>query len=316
MKDQTIEDWSREDLKNQWLCWIDTIDPKVSLKEGDSVVFPKKRIVVQAEMTPLVKSIFARWERLSPSERFSAWEQLKEATKEAMKDVLPSCIQCGECCRKGSPVLRVEDLELLRTEKIPWSALYTIRSGEPVTSHDKGEVFFLVDERIKFREKEGSRECLFLDSTSSLCTIYEDRPLECRAQACWDQSGYLELENQPYLTRRDLFSHIEVLWDIIEAHRSRCGFERLYGLVKKLKESTAQREAEEIASKIIDLTSYESHFRSFMAEQLNIPFDILDLVFGRPLERLLELFGYRIRIEKDTKFIEIITQEGPFHEEA
>lgn len=311
-----ISKWNREDLRNQWLSWIDTLGSTITAEGGNTMILPKKRIVAQADMNPIVKSIFGRWERLDPHDRPSAWEQLKNATKEAMKDVLPSCVQCGECCRKGSPVLRTEDMDLLRTEKIPWDALYTIRSGEPVTSPDGGKIFFLVDERIKLREKEFSKECIFLDPDTLLCKIYDNRPLECRAQACWDPTGYMELENQPYLTRKDLFAHIEVLWDVIEAHRIRCSFEKLYNLIIQLKEGISTKQADDIASRIIDLVSYENHFRSFMAEQLNIPESILDLVFGRSLERLLFLFGYRIRIEGDTKFLEILKEESVVDETA
>ncbi|MGC8720151.1 MAG: YkgJ family cysteine cluster protein [Thermodesulforhabdaceae bacterium] len=309
---ENVSIWSADDLRRHWLLWIDTIDLSVPVKTGKSgedVILPRKRVIVQAEMDPVVKSIFARWDRISAEERFDAWERLKNATREAMKDILETCVQCGECCRRGSPVLRLEDLDLLRTERIPWKFLYTIRSGEPVTAPDKESIFFLIDERIKLREKEGSRECLFLDPDTSLCTIYDDRPLECRAQACWDPSGYMELENQPYLTRRDLFSHIEVLWDVIQAHNLRCGFEKLFGLVRELRSERSRDKASEIASRIIELVSYESHFRSFMAEQLNIPSDVLDLVFGRSLEQLLKQLGYRIRIEGDTKFLEIMEED-------
>lgn len=307
---KVISKWSCEDLKNEWFLWIDTINKSFSTNEGSVIVFPKKRIIVQAEMNHVVKGVFNRWERLDVSDRLSAWEQLKNATIEAMEEVFPSCVQCGECCRKGGPVLRMEDLDLLRTERIPWNALYTIRSGEPVKSPDGDRIFFLVDERIKLREKEGSRECFFLDSGTLLCTVYDNRPLECRAQACWDPGGYMELENQPYLTRRDLFSHIEVLWDVIEAHRMRCSFEKFYNLIQKLEAATSREQAEDVASKIIDFVSYESHFRYFMAEQLNIPLDVLDLVFGRSLDELLILFGYRVRSEGDIKFLEVKPQEG------
>jgi len=312
--EEEIAKWNSEDLRNAWLAWVDSIDlskPVKSRETGEDVIIPKKRVIAQAEMSPIVRGIFARWERLDSKGRLRAWEDLQEATKDAMSDILPACVQCGECCRKGGPVLHLEDLDLLRTERIPWSALYTIRSGEPVASPDGSGIFFLVDERIKLREKEGSRECIFLDPETDLCTIYEDRPMECRAQSCWDRKSYQELENQPYLTRRDLFVHIDVLWDVIEAHRLRCGFEKLYELLRLLKNEQSREKASEIAGKIIELVSYENHFRLFMADQLNIPSDVLELVFGRPLEKLLKLFGYRVKTEGDTKFLEVLGEEQP-----
>jgi hypothetical protein len=120
----------------------------------------------------------------------------------------------------------------------------------------------------------------------------------------------MELEDQPYLTKRDLFSHIEVLWDVIEAHNSKCSFEKLFTFLSQLKNEKSHEMASGIASEIIELVSYENHFRYFMAEQLNIPSDVLDLVFGRSLEQLMEQFGYRIRIDGDTKFLEAIGEDG------
>ncbi|MEJ5301712.1 MAG: YkgJ family cysteine cluster protein [Thermodesulforhabdaceae bacterium] len=311
--EEELAKWNSENLKRAWLSWIDSVDltkPVKSKSTGEEMIIPKKRLIAQAEVNPVVRGIFTRWEDLDPKERQRAWEELKQATQDAMSDILPACVQCGECCRKSGPVLHLDDMDLLRYERIPWKALYTIRSGEPVTSPDGSQIFFLVDERIKLREKENSKECIFLDSETNLCTIYDDRPLECRAQACWDNRSYQELENYPYLTRRDLFSHIEVLWDVIEAHKTRCSFEKLYGLIKLIRNETSQEKASAIASEIIDLVGYENHFRSFMADQLKIPTDVLDLVFGRSLEKLLEFFGYRIKTEGDTKFLEIIESQA------
>ncbi len=310
-------EWTREDLKKYWLQWIDTLENTPVRYEEKEIILPKKRIILQAESNVEAKYIFQHWNSFNANEKIKKWKRLMDITVSEMSNVLLFCVQCGECCKKGSPVLYLEDLELLRLERIPWSKVFTIRKGEPVTKPEDGRVSYLIDERIKIKEKPGSKECVFWDSTTYLCTIYEDRPLQCRAQACWDMKSYEELKDQPYLTRRDLFSHIEVLWDLIAEHNRRCSFETLNSLVRKLETSVASESVAtsvaspqgghdnpvEVSSKIIELVSYEEHFRTFVAEQLNIPEIILDLVFGRPLKALLEIFGLEIYIEGDTKYL-------------
>jgi len=50
---------------------------------------------------------------------------------------------------------------------------------------------------------------------------------------------------------------------------------------------------------VIELLSYEDHFRHFLADQLKIPADNLGLIFGRSHAQLVPLFGFRVEKEPD-----------------
>ncbi|HOV87820.1 MAG TPA: YkgJ family cysteine cluster protein [Syntrophobacteraceae bacterium] len=280
--------WDWEQLHRQWLNRIQAI-----LKGSDSRV-PPTRVRHQVEQTVAYREIVDRWPESSPSDRLRAWKTLLVLTEESSTRVLPVCVQCGECCRKSSPSLYLQDLDLLREGKIPWDKLYTIRRGEPVRSPDRDRLFHLLDERVKIQEKTGSGECVFLDSIHSLCTIYPDRPLQCRAQVCWDPDVAAQFANEPYLTRRDLFQGVEILADILAEHDRRCGYEKLRAAFQRLGESKG-----DTIEEVLDLLGYESHFREFFSEKLSIPPTMLPLVFGRSFGDLVVHFGFRVREDTD-----------------
>lgn len=302
-KHQNPAEWNTNQLKDNWLYWVE------ELSEETGHVVPAKRIILQTEGDPEAMFIFQSWQNMRPEERVKSWKKLLSITQREAENPLPACVQCGECCRRGSPTLYMEDLELLKTEKIPWNQLVTLRRGEPVRHPASGKTFFLVDERIKLREKPGTNTCVFLNETSDVCTciIYENRPLQCRAQACWDLTAYEQLKDQVYLTRRDIFAEVDVLLDIIIEHDKRCGFEKLHFLFQQLERNR------DVANQILDLVAYESHFRNFVGQQLNIPEEIYDLVFGRSFETLISLFGCKIKISGDTRYLEVIgtVEEDP-----
>ncbi|MDY0039629.1 MAG: YkgJ family cysteine cluster protein, partial [Desulforhabdus sp.] len=171
--------WDAEKLRQNWLNHMLTL-----IKENETPI-PLKRLQYQLEQSTAYHDIMHRWPTMDAGHRLKAWKILMEYSEQAVRDLLPTCVQCGECCRKGSPTLLVADLELLSQNTLDWNQLITLREGEPVRSPIKEEIFYLLDERIKVREKPGTQECVFLDSSTDRCTIYVDRPLQCRAQACW-----------------------------------------------------------------------------------------------------------------------------------
>jgi Fe-S-cluster containining protein len=278
--------WNFEALNKNWIDYLGGLARESNI--------PLKRLHYQLEQSPNYQEIVQRWGKMDGAERVSAWKKLIEVSEKLAAEILPSCVQCGECCRKGSPTLQLEDLDLLSQGKIPWDCLVTLRRGEPVRSPFEDKLVFLVDERIKIREKPETQECEFLDSESSLCTVYEDRPVQCRAQVCWDSAEAKQLAKQPYLTRRDIFKEVELLLKLIAEHDDRFAFAKLQAAFSRLEETRG-----ESVQEIIQLLAQERHYRHFLAEQLNIPGNMLELVFGRSFEKLVTLFGFKVRVEED-----------------
>jgi len=262
--------------------------------EENELSIPLKRVEVQAGQSPVYQEIAGRWDRMDGGERMDSWKRLLEDSEKCVKEVLPACVMCGDCCRRGSPTLHLDDLELLREDKIPWSALTTLRRGEPVRSPFEENLFFLVDERVKLKEKPGTSRCVFLDDDTDRCSIYSIRPLQCRAQACWDPEPAKDLAKQPYLTRRDLFKDVELLLELMTEHDNRCAFGKLKEAFERLEENQG-----ETIDEVLELLAYEDHFRRFLGEKLAIPEDVLDLVFGRSFADLTPLFGFRVDTEED-----------------
>lgn len=255
---------------------------------------PAKRLLQQLRQDTEFQDVFRRWQTMTGSQRLDAWKRLVECAGKHARDALPYCVRCGECCRQSSPTLHLEDLELLKQGGIPWNQLVTLRRGEPVRTPFEEQVFHLLDERIKVREKPGSQECVFLADEGDSCLIYENRPLQCRAQACWDEEPARQLSKQPYLTRRDIFQDVELLLELIAEHDRRCAFDQLNQAFVQLRADGGQS-----IDAVIELLSYEDHFRHFLADQLKIPPDNLELIFGRSHAQLVPLFGFRVEEEPD-----------------
>lgn len=281
-------DWTLEELLDRWNALL------ISILREDQSNLPLKRAQTQVRRESLYQDIIRRWPRLQAHERLNAWKSLIRLSENALRQVLPTCVACGECCRIGSPSLHAEDLELLRQGSIPWRQLITMRCGEPVRSPFQQAIFPLSDERVKVREKPGSRECVFLDSETDHCLIYANRPTQCRAQACWDPKAALGLQKMPYLTRAEIFQGVDLLLDLMEEHDRRCSFDKLVHAFDRLRETRG-----ESVEEVLQLLAYEDHFRRFLGGRLNIPDDNLELVFGRSFADLVPLFGFRIVMEPD-----------------
>ncbi len=264
------------------------------LREDEETTVPPERLMLQLEQDSEFLEVARNWERLEEARRIDAWKRAVAIADKHAREVVPACLRCGECCRQGSPTLHLEDLELLKAGKMPWDALVTLRRGEPVHSPFQEKLFFLLDERIKVREKPGSHTCRFLEDGGSDCTVYDDRPLQCRAQACWDPTQARELAEQAYLRRADLFADVELLSELIAEHDRRCAFDRLRDAFERLDQTKG-----ESAGEVLELIAYEEHFRGFLQEKLNMPQETLPLVFGRSFAELTALFGFRVETLPD-----------------
>jgi len=280
--------WDEETLRKKWMDYLESF-----ISSGE-ITMPIERFQRQIESTADYLETMQDWNKMDGSARLNAWKRLIEAFKKLAREALPACVQCGECCRKGSPTLHLEDLELLRLGNIPWSQLIALREGEPAYSPFDEEPFLVSSEYIKVREKSGSSACVFLDDQTSQCRIYRDRPVQCRAQNCWDAAPARQLSRLPYLSRNDIFGEVELLGDIIAEHDLRCSFKKLSEAFASLAEGEGSA-----VDRVLEQLAYEDHYRHFFRERLNIPEDTLDLVFGRSFVDLAPLFGFRVVTEPD-----------------
>jgi Fe-S-cluster containining protein len=280
--------WDEDTLSQKWKEFLEYIASQ------SEITIPMQRLKSQIERSTEFLQIIRGWNKMGGSDRLMAWKRLLEAVESIVQEVIPTCVQCGECCRKGSPTLHEEDLELLREGKIPWGQLVTLREGEPAYSPFDEKPFLLPSECVKIREKGESKGCVFLDEQTSQCGIYQDRPVQCRAQACWDPAPARQSAKLPYLTRWGIFKEVELLRDIIAEHDQRCSFKKLNDAFAEQAETNGRE-----IDRVLELMAHEDHFRRFFADRLNIPEDTLDLVFGRSFADLAPLFGFQVVTEPD-----------------
>lgn len=237
---------------------------------------------------PVYQNLIKHWPDWNKAHRESRWEAFCRELEKTAYGTRPFCLRCGECCQKGSPTLYAEDLGILRRGIIKRTELITLRSGEIGFSNVSNDLVLLTEERVKVKEKPGSRQCLFFDPEDRGCRIYEDRPLQCRVMECWNPDGYQSLEAQLFLSRKELLSPQDPLIPVIEDHEKRCA-------VSKLQEALSgiQRGRTEAQEEALDMLLYDRHLRGFMEEKQGIGQESQVLLFGRPLFDLLPSFGFQ-----------------------
>ncbi len=205
------------------------------------------------------------------------------------------CIRCGTCCMKGGPTLHEEDGILFEKGILQRSHVYTLRKGEVVRNIDDTLVV-LEQEIIKIKGQLEAWTCMFYDKDQGACTIYDHRPLECRALKCWDLRGFKEVMARPRLLRRDLIKPDDGILKIIGAHEQRCAYETLESVVRRLQGP----DSDKTVGKILDLLQYDHYMRPFLAERLKVDTNEMDFFFGRPLTTTIRMFGLCVKQEGDT----------------
>ncbi len=201
------------------------------------------------------------------------------------------CKRCGTCCRKGGPALHDTDAGLVAGKIIPPENLYTIRAGERVRDNINGGLIRTDAEIIKIRPAPGLTACICFKQTENACGIYDHRPSECRAMQCRDTAGILDMHGKKRLCRKDLFGGVDWLWEIIEDHELKCGFETINRLIE-------QRRAGDVSAsrQLSERVAYDRAVRDLSDEKAGLEKGMLDLVFGLPLEMVLQnRYGVKIK---------------------
>ncbi|MFC1577920.1 YkgJ family cysteine cluster protein [Thermodesulfobacteriota bacterium] len=204
-----------------------------------------------------------------------------------------TCRRCGTCCEKGGPGFHQEDRMLIEKGRIPLKYLYTIRKGEFAYDNVNGRLMPVDSDIIKIKEKEDTWTCIFFDEQNRGCSIYNDRPLECRTLKCWDTVELEKMYAKHRLTRDDLISEVEGLWDLINDHQARCDYEKIINLINDFDGPRKDR----ARKKLMEIIQYDAEFRKLVVEKGGLDAAMLDFLFGRPLRETLPAYGIKVRQE-------------------
>ena len=176
---------------------------------------------------------------------------------------------------------------------IPSRCLFTIRKGELVYDNVQGCLMPLGSDIIKIKGKADTWTCIFFDEPNKQCTIYDDRPRECRALKCWDTRELEKMYARRRLTREDLVSEVEGLWDLIQDHQQRCDYAEIQNLIKDLAGSLKNNARQKLA----EIIKFDIEIRELVVTRGGMDPEMLDFLFGRPLTKTLPNYGIKVRQE-------------------
>ncbi len=241
------------------------------------------------------KEIYENWNTLPPESRALAWRRLMTASRNHILERGQSCVRCGECCGKGSPALLSSDLGLFSREVLTWNDVYTLRSGEKVTTRE-GQVTTLREERLKVREVPGSRQCWFYVAATQTCRIYEDRPEQCRRQVCWSEPPDAPAAEE-LLQRRHLFTGVPEVWELIQEHQGRCDCATVARLLTDLGSG-----GEEAGTALFEALHFDHYLRQMLIDDWELTPAATELLLGRPLSEFLETYGLQATLTPEGVF--------------
>ena len=168
--------------------------------------------------------------------------------------------------------------------------LYTIRKGEMAYDNVRQCLEPVSSDVIKLKGKGQNWTCILFDEQQNECTIYENRPIECRALKCWDTGELEDLYARKRLKREDLIADIEGLWGIIKDHQARCNYESIQKLVDAIKSGSAGNARQ----KLSEIIQYDAQIRKLVVSRGGLDREMLDFLFGRPLKQTLKNYGLKM----------------------
>lgn len=202
-----------------------------------------------------------------------------------------ACRRCGTCCEKGGPAFHREDRKLIEKGRIPSKYLYTIRKGELAFDNVQGCLAPAKSDIIKIKGQQGRWTCVFFDAIENACTIYNDRPLECRALKCWNPAELEQLYERNRLSREDLLTRVEGLRELVEDHQKRCDYNKIKMLIQDLDSPGVDKARKQL----MEIIKFDAEIRKLVVEKAGVDPGMLDFVFGRPLTETLPGYGIKIR---------------------
>lgn len=208
------------------------------------------------------------------------------------------CERCGHCCDKGGPTLHKQDLILFERGVIGYSQVFTLRRGEFVDEMIEGGLLPLAEELIKVRGQGNRWTCLFYDDDEKACTIYEDRPAECRAFNCWSPDELKEMYQKDRVRREDIVTPGSALEELIKAHEAECSYKIVGDLADAFLEGDEQA-GQDLVNKI----TWDVAFRDTFAKKTDAGEEEMNFFFGRPLHATVRQYGLEVGREDDRYYV-------------
>lgn len=202
-----------------------------------------------------------------------------------MTTVQNDCYQCGNCCKEGGPALHTGDIELVKNGGIPVSSLITIRKGELGLHPVSGKIQPVAAELVKIVGTGRNWVCCYFDEAKG-CTVYDTRPVACRALKCWDTEEILGLVEKDTLSRIDLLEHDDPLIPVINEHERICPCEDLQTVHSGIGLVT-----DELRKKLDKRVRDDLRFRARVILDFELKVSEELFYFGRPLFQLLQQLG-------------------------
>jgi len=225
-------------------------------------------------------------------------EKSKASAEAGKEKPISECRRCGTCCKKGGPSFHHADKVLIEKGVIHSKYLYTIREGEMAYDNVRQCLEPVSSDVIKLKGKDDGWTCILFDEKQNACTIYENRPIECRALKCWDTKALEELYAKKRLKREDLVADVEGLWGIIKDHQARCNYETIQKLVNAINSDRGG----EARQKLAEIIQFDIEIRKLVVSRGGLDMEMLDFLFGRPLKQTLKNFGLKM-LQKGKKTI-------------
>ena len=97
------------------------------------------------------------------------------------------------------------------------------------------------------------------------------------------------------MTRKDLISTIEGLWDLIEDHQKRCSYETLKLFIAALNKD----KKDGVLNGILDIIKYDAQTRKLVVQKGGLDPEMTDFIFGRPITETIRIYGFKIIEQND-----------------
>ncbi len=186
----------------------------------------------------------------------------------------------------------MDDIDLVMEGVLLPVQLITYRKGEPAWHPLERQMIVLPYEMIKIRTVDEGKACMLYNAATTSCSIYEDRPLECRALKCWDTSEIESLFLKDLLHRGVLFKKSGTLSQLVDAYEKAIPVEDILFFCDAANRGTPEDRARAYEH-MERVAKVDRQFRHQACKALGLGEDDLLFYFGSPAEdifkRVMEL---------------------------